>query len=384
MEISNPLTNLNVSKYLKGKNLIYIVVGIIAIVLIALIILIIWFATKDNQYKINPDQITITPSVSVTVKPSEMTTIPVVESQNFLYLKLNGNSKYGSIESFDIKSNKVSEFVTNQNFKSLISFSPNNKYLFLILSNNNKDKYAIYNLESKSYNLIETDNVLQSYWADNNYLNYLTLNKADGEFKITSLNVFDNKSSVILTIPSDLVIYPMISKDLKYLVGINKADDSYHFIDLINKTDKSIMSLNLSSGSLFNPIEWTKDNKLIFNSNNGLYLFNPTLLNSSQLASLSTKNEKLEVKFLNYNNDFKSILFMLDGYVHRYNINTDITKEVFNNNERSDIKTISLKGNGLSYFLMENYNGKLEIYNINNSRLVTICETSCSNPIWYY
>jgi len=384
MEISNPLTNLNLSKFLKGKNLIFVVIGIIAIVLIALVILIIWFATKDNQYIENPNGITITPSITTTMKPSEITSIPVVESQNFLYLKLNNNLGFGNIVNFDIKSNKTNDLTNNGIFKSLLSFSPNNKYIFVKLIDDNKEKFAVYNLESKSYNLVTTDNVIQFYWADNNYFNYMFENKQNSEFQIISLNVYDNKSSIIRTIPNDLVQNPLVSKDLKYLVGLNKNDDSYHFIDLDNKTDKTIMSLNLSSGSYFNPIEWTKENKLIFNSNNGLYLFNPQLLNSTQLASLSTKNSKLDIKFLNYNDDFKSILFMLDGLVHRYNINSDVTKEVFNNNDRSDIKTISLKGNGLNYFLLENYNGKLEIYNISNSRLITICETKCSNPIWYY
>lgn len=384
MEISNALSNFRLSNLLKGKNLIYLVIGIVSLVLIALIILIVWFVTKDNKFTGGNNNISITPTISETLVPTVITSVPVVESQNFLYLKMNGDTGYGNIVNFDIKTNKANEITNSYIFKTLYSFSPNNKYAFVKLLDNNQDKYAVYNFESKSYNIVTTDNVIQSYWADNNYFNYITSTNSNYDYKIYSLNVFDNTSSIIKTIPLDSIINPLISRDSKYMVGINKVDDSYHLIDIINKVDTSIMTMNLSSGSYFNPIEWTKENKLIFNSSNGLYLFNPFQLNSTQLASLNTKNSKLEIKFLNYNEDFKSILFMLDGRVHRYNINSDITKEVFNNNDRSDIKTISLKGNGFNYFLMENYNGKLEIYNISNSRLVTICDSGCSNPLWLY
>jgi hypothetical protein len=119
-------------------------------------------------------------------------------------------------------------------------------------------------------------------------------------------------------------------------------------------------------------------------SNNGIYQFNPSTLSSLQLVPLSSKNDSLDLKFLNFNIDHNSLLFMLEGYVYRTSLNSKLTKEVLNLNNQSNTKIVDIKGNGQSYFLMENYDGRLEVFNIKNSKTATICENSCTNPVWFY
>jgi hypothetical protein len=385
--IYSKLPKINIDSFRNNpKLLLYIVFGFSAVVLILFISLLIWFATKDNIPNTNQNpSISTTPELTQVISTSITPETSFVESTKFLYLKTKTDNSTVSIVSYDLKDNKTEDLYNSESVNSIISISPNNKYLFIGKKNNStKVEYGIFNIETKSYTVIKFGNYIQSFWASNEFLNLLYSNEIDNTYSVYSIDVKDYTQSLLLSIPQDLVIEPFVSKDLKYLVGINKSDDSYHFFDLALKTDHKISTLDLISGTPFSPLLWINSNKLIYISGSGIFQFNPQLLNSIQLVGLTTRNDNLEVKFLNYNEDQNSLLFMLDGYIYRFSLNTKILKEILNVNNKSNIKLVDLEGNGQSYFIMGNYDGMMEVYNIKNSKLATICESSCRNPIWFY
>lgn len=380
------LPKINIDSFKNNRKLLlYIVFGFSIISIILLVALIIWLATKDNiTPPVNP-VVSNTPTPSQDIGPTIISDITTVESTKFLYIERINGKETGNIVSYDLKDEKKQEVISSQNIKSIISISPNNKYLLIKKVNNlNKDEYCVYDFDTKSCDLLEITSFIQSFWSSNDFLNYSYKNIDNDTLYVDSYNARERTHTQVLLIKDLVIGDPLISRDLKYLVGIDQSDDSFHIIDLNQKTNQSIPSLNLISGSIFSPLLWNTDGRLVYSSSTGIFKLNPILLNSSQLVNLTTRKDKLEISFLNYNEDQKSMLFMLDGYIYRFNINTEILKEVLDINSRKNFKLSDLKGNGQSFFIMENYDGMMEAYNIKNSKLGLICTELCKNPIWYY
>jgi len=384
--IVNSIPKFNADAFKNNRKLIlYLVMFLSFVSVTLLIVLIIWLATKDNVSQPITPSITGTPEPTVQVGPTIIPDIPVIESTKFVYIEMPIGKTSGNIVSYDLNNNIKETISSAGNIKKLISISPNNKYLFVqTVNNSGKEDFGIFSLETGAYDLIKITSYIQSFWSSNEFLNILYSGSINYKYSIDSYNVREKTQTEVLTFTKDLINGPFVSRDLNYLVGIDDKDDSFHFIDLSLKTNQLIEKLNLISGSYFVPLVWNKENRLIYSSNSGIYKFNPILLNSTQLISLTTRKDKLEIQFPNYNEDQKSMLFMLDGYIYRFSINTEILKEVLNVNNRSNLKLVDLQGNGQNFFLMENYDGMLEAYNIKNTKLATICELSCKNPIWLY
>lgn len=390
MTAQNPtltLPKINIDAFKNNRKLVlYIVIGFSAISIISLVALIVWLATKDNvPNQPNVPTVTITPILTSVVGPTIISDIPTVESTKFLYIERVNGKDTGNLISYDLKDENKLELISSNSIKSIISISPNNKYLLIQTVNNlNKDEYCVYDFDTKSCDILPITTFIQSFWTSNDFLNYSYKNVDNDSLYVDSYNARERSHTRVLSIKDLVIDNPYISRNLIYLIGIDQSDDSYHIINLDQKTNQSIPSLDLISGSSFSPLLWNTDGRFVYSSSTGIFKLNPVLLNSTQLVSLSTIRDKLEVFFLNYNEDQKSLLFMLDGYIYRFNINTEILKEVLNLNSRTNFKLVDLKGNGQNFFIMENYDGMMEAFNIKNSKLGLICTELCKNPVWYY
>ena len=361
----------------KERLLIFFVFLMSGIVLISLFALIVWMLNKNKVTDDTQVNLLLSGTPSPMVTDITISTTPIVESNKFDYLQKTENT----IMQYDLKKNTTEELAKISQLKSILSISQDNKYLFVQFEDiNKKNGYGFWNSESKELIKITIDNLIQYYWTANDVLNILFQNK--NNYEVLSYNITQKKSDILLTIPSTIGLQPLISENLKFL--ITKETDSYLLVDLDGKTKYYIDSLNLDSGTFFNPLGWNKENHFIYYTDTGIYSFNTDNLKSTLIVALKTKSEILVIKNFSYDLEKKSLLFSLDNIIYYFDLNNSVLKEVVNNNDKPDTSILNFMGNGVYNVLMENYNGALTNYNYKTKSTTTICYNSCSSPLWLY
>jgi hypothetical protein len=369
----------------RGKMLVYIVFALAGFLLIALLILVIWLLTKDRNNNNITSELSITPTPEIT--DVYITDIPISESTKFIYLAKTDNSttSQSKIKLMDVKSNTSEELSPAKLFYSLYSISPDNKKIIAGITNSAKKiEYYLYEVDQKIFSKIEIDNLLSLNWVSESKINIFYKNTTAKSYEVITYDTTKKDFTLAISIPLTIGSYPYISNDLKYIITSDASQDLYKLTDLSTKITYSIDSLNLTSGYNFNPLLWNSDDKFIFYSQSGIFELNPVYLRSDQIVGLRSENEILSISGFNYHPDKKSLLFSLDNIVYFYKFSSETITEVLNNNDISDLKVMSINGNGVNYFLMLNYDGSIYNFNIKNSKLSTICGKSCTNssPVW--
>jgi len=364
----------------KAKILVYFVFALSGVSIILLIFLVIWLINKDK------DNVTTVINTTNTSTPfgSEIvvSTMPISESYKIFYLLKTDNIN-SKIMQYDVRGNTSEDVSTVNNFTSIISISPDNNKLFVKQEKiNTQVEYGIWSIYEQKFTIIDVSNLIQANWSSNETINLFFRNNNNKNYEVITYNISANTYTISLSIPANLGERPQISNDLKYLIISEPNSNLYKFIDLENKMNYSIDSLNLDSGNVFNPLGWTKENQFLYYAQNGVFQLNPQNLKSIQLVTLKSKSEGFVINNYTYNFEKESFLFTLDNIVYFYSLKNNTLKEVLNNNNSLDKPLLSIIGNGVNYFIIENKNGEINNFNIKTSKLSNICDMKCYSPLW--
>lgn len=368
----------------KNLMIVYLGIGISVISIVAVIIIATTQLNKKNYSNITTTTPTATPTVTTT---PQVTTNPV-NGNALLTIKIDASSDTaGSIWNIVPQSLKRTEFqLGNPDNKAIkvIAWSKDNAYLALASNKNGMVIISFFDtVQNKTLeSTVEYSGKMRFNWIDASTFAVLDYSRPIAPvFKKISLpNLQVTETSYKANLNMAMADMSPDTNKIIYAESTVNIEPIFFNKQTLKKVDMSLLGLKLDD---FQFGFWSDDNNYIFYTKSGIYSLDATVLNITQLASLSSAElNPLNSNGLTSSFNKDSMYFVYESKLFKYTFANKVTKELKDLSSEVPLTTavkITITPN--EKYVVLTYKDKSQILNVGTGIMQSLCNNYCNEAV---